>query len=397
MINQHWQASVSLIQEDSMRRHQAGSGYLKLPLLAALVLTLSACQEEEQQAASAAKQMPPTGVDVVQLAPQSFELADTLAGRVTAYRVAEIRPQVTGIILKRFFNEGAKVKAGDKLYQIDSTLYEAELSSARAQLAVAEANAYSARLKAERYKELSRTSAISRQDVDDSQASWKQSEAQIKLAEAAVRSAEINLGYTKITAPISGVISRSSITEGALVSAQQEGALTVIRQISPIYVDVQSPAVKVMGMKSSASSLDVSLALQDGSTYSETGKIQFTDVGVDQGTGTVNIRTLFDNKNGLLLPGMFVRANIAHDRVENAILVPQKAVSRNPDSTTTVMVVGADNVVQPRPVVVTRAVGDQWLVSSGLQVGEQVVVAGLQKIRAGATVAPHLINVSAEQ
>ncbi|MDO6683740.1 MULTISPECIES: efflux RND transporter periplasmic adaptor subunit [unclassified Oceanobacter] len=379
-----------------MGRHQAGSGYLKLPLLAALVLTLSACQEE-QQASAAAPQMPPTGVDVVQLAPQSFELTDTLAGRVTAYRVAEIRPQVSGIILKRFFNEGATVKAGDKLYQIDPTLYEAELASARAQLAVAEANAYSARLKAERYKELSRTSAISRQDVDDSEALWKQSEAQIKLAEAAVRSAEINLGYTKITAPISGVISRSSITEGALVSDAQDSALTVIRQISPIYVDVQSPATKVMGIKSADVSQDVSLSLQDGTTFAETGKIQFTDVGVDQGTGTVNIRTLFENTDGLLLPGMFVRANIAYDQVENALLVPQQAVSRNPDSTTTVMVVGADNVVQPRAVVVTRAVGDQWLIQSGLQADEQVVVAGLQKIKAGATVAPNLINAPAEQ
>jgi len=372
-----------------------GSGYLKVPFLAALVLALSACQEEQAQQA-AAPQMPPAAVDVVTVAPQSYQVTETLAGRVTAYRVAEIRPQVSGIILKRFFEEGTRVKAGDKLYQIDPTLYKANLESAKANLAVAEANAYSARLKADRYAELSKKSAISRQDVDDSSALAKQAEAQIQAARAAVQTAQVNLGYTEITAPISGVISRSNITEGALVSAQQATPLTVIRQVSPVYVDVQAPAIKVMGMKKEDVSPDVSLEMQDGSKFAETGTIQFADVSVDEGTGTVNVRSLFKNENRALMPGMFVRARIAADNIDSAILVPQRSVTRNPDGSTTVMMVNDSNVVEVRPVVVTRAVDDMWVVTSGLSEGQRVIVSGLQKARPGATVAPNDVSANSE-
>lgn len=379
-----------------MANKLAGSGYLKLPLLAALVVALSACQEEQAQQAAAAPQMPPAAVDVVEVTPQSYQVTETLSGRVSAYRVAEIRPQVSGIILKRYFEEGTRVKAGDKLYQIDPTLYQANLESAKANLAVAEANAYSARLRADRYAELSKKSAISRQDVDDSAAQAKQAEAQIKAARAAVQTAQVNLGYTEITAPISGVISRSNITEGALVSAQQATPLTVIRQVSPVYVDVQAPAIKVMGMKKDDVSPDVTLELQDGSKFDETGTIQFADVGVDEGTGTVNVRSLFANQDGLLLPGMFVRARIASDQIDDAILIPQKAVTRNPDGSTTVLVVDDTNTVQLRPVVVTRAVDNQWVVTSGLSEGQRVIVAGLQKVQPGAKAAPNTVAAHSE-
>ncbi|WP_221796870.1 efflux RND transporter periplasmic adaptor subunit [Oceanobacter mangrovi] len=379
-----------------MGRKYAGSGYLKLPLMAALVVTLSACQEEKAAPAAAAQQMPPPAVDVVTVSAQSFQLTDTLAGRVTAYRVAEIRPQVNGIILRRFFEEGTSVKAGDKLYQIDPTLYQANLESAKASLAVAEANAYSARLKADRYAELSKKSAISRQDVDDSSAAALQAEAQVKAAKAAVESARVNLGYTEITAPISGVISRSTITEGSLVSAQQASPLTVIRQTSPVYVDVQAPALSVVKMQQESVSANVALEMQDGSVLAETGKIQFADVGVDQGTGTVNVRSIFENKNHALMPGMFVRARIAVDHVDSAILVPQRGVSRNPDGSTTVMLVDENNTVQMRPVVVTRAVGDQWLVASGLSEGQRVIVSGLQKIKPGIPVSPNPVSAGTE-
>lgn len=364
-------------------------GFYRLPLLGAMLLSLAACQQGEQgKAGAAAMQMPPAGVDVVTVATQPLELSDTLPGRVSAYRVAEIRPQVSGIIRKRFFEEGAFVKAGDKLYQIDPALYQAALASAEAQLAVAEANAYSARVKAERYKALAKTSAISKQEVDDSEAASKQANAQIQAARAAVRSAQVNLGYTEITAPISGVISRSLYTEGALVSAQQSTALTVIRQISPVYVDVQSPAESFLQLKNSDAA-KVLLELKNGSTMAEEGKLQFADVGVDEGTGMVNVRVLFQNEDRSLLPGMFVRARLVTETLDAAMLVPQQAVLRNPNGSTTVMLVNDANQVEARPVELGQAVGDKWLVRSGLNGGEKVILSGLQKAAPGATVNPN--------
>ncbi|MAY15893.1 MAG: efflux transporter periplasmic adaptor subunit [Oceanospirillaceae bacterium] len=332
--------------------------------------------------------MPPPAVDVVTLKSETLELKDTLAGRVSAFRTAEIRPQVNGIILKRFFDEGATVKAGDKLYQIDPSLYQAALASAEAQLTVAEANAYAARLKAKRYKELSKKSAISAQEVDDSEAAAKQADAQVKAAQAEVRSAKVNLGYTEITAPISGVIGRSTITEGALVSAQQATALTTIRQLTPIYVDIQRPAASLMRMKNPSLSRNVTVELDDGTPYADVGELQFADVSVDQGTGTVNVRAQFENKDALLLPGMFVRANVPSALIENAILVPQQAIVRQANATTTAYVLDDANVVSLRGVEVTRAIGDKWLVKVGLNAGDRVIISGLQKVKPGITVAP---------
>ena len=350
----------------------------------ALLAGLSGCSEQ-QAGPQAGPQMPPPGVGVVTLSSERLELTDTLPARVSAYRTAEIRPLVSGIILQRFFSEGATVKAGDKLYQIDPTLYEAELASAKANLAVAEANAYTARLKAKRFKELARKSAISAQEVDDSDALAKQAAAQVKAAQAAVRAAQINLGYTKITAPISGVIGRSTITEGALVSAQQATALTIIRQLSPVYVDIKRPAASLLQMKNPELSRDVRVALDDGTQFGETGKLQFADVSVDEGTGTINLRALFQNDAAALLPGMFVRAEVPSTLIDDAILVPQQAVVRQATGQTMAWVVGDDNKAQMRNIVVTRAIGNQWLLQSGLQAGERVVISGIQKLQQART------------
>lgn len=359
-----------------------------LPLLLGSLLTLVVGCSEQKSAGAAAPQMPPPAVEVVTLQEQTLILTDLLPARVTAYRSAEIRPQVSGIITKRFFEEGATVAAGDKLYQIDPTLYEAALASAKAQLAVAEANAYAAKLKAERYKKLSKNSAISEQELDDSEAAAKQTEAQVQAAKAAVRSAQVNLGYTEITAPIPGVISRSNITEGALVSAQQATPLTTIRQLTPVYVDIQRPAGSLMAMKSAELTREVTVELDNGTAYHEVGELQFADVSVDPGTGTVNVRALFKNDDAILLPGMFVRAKVPNTRIENALLIPQKAIIRQGSAVTTAMVVNSDNIVEMRVVEVSRAVGDQWLLKHGLQAGDRVIVNGIQKVQTGIPVTP---------
>ncbi len=351
---------------------------------------LIGCDGKSQPQAQGAQESPPQAVDIHTVKPQTFELTETYAGRVSAYRTAEIRPQVSGIILKRYFEEGTVVKAGDQLYQIDPAPYRAELNRAKSELAVAEANAESVRLKAKRYHELLITKAISQQDADDADASWKQAQAEIQVARAAVESAQINLDYTRITAPISGVISRTSVTEGALISAQQQTAMATIRQLKPVYVDIQQPAASLMRMRSQPEAIthEVTLKMEDGTSYVERGKLQFSEANVDVGTGTVNVRAVFDNQDGLLLPGMFVRANVVIQRLEDAILVPQQGISIQPNGRTSAMLVDADNKIESRNVEVIQAVGDKWLLRSGLQPGDRVVVKGLQKIKPGAVVNP---------
>ena len=367
-----------------------------LPLVLSALL-LAGCDQDSAQSGAAAMQMPPPAVEVVTLSTSTLELTDLLPARVSAFRSAEIRPQVNGIITKRYFEEGAIVKAGDKLYQIDPTLYEATLASAQAQLSVAEANAHAAKVKADRYAKLIKQKAISDQELVDAEAAAKQANAQVQAAKASVRSAQINLGYTKITAPIPGIISRSTITEGALVSAQQATPLTVIRQITPAYVDIQRPAAELQSMKDSSLSRKVTLELENGVIYNEIGALQFSDVGVDPTTGTVNVRALFANKDRNLLPGMFVRANVPSARLENALLVPQKAVTRQANSVTTVFVVNEKNEVEMRVIAVTRAVGSSWLVKTGLVAGERVIVNGLLKVQNGITVAPEDVTAKAKQ
>jgi len=359
----------------------------------ALLLGLAGCQDGSN-ATGGAGAPPPTSVDVVTLQPVSVDIIETYTGRVSAYRSAEIRPQVNGIILQRAFEEGSSVKAGDLLYQIDPALYKAALASAESELALQQANAQSARLLAERYRELVKSAAVSRQEADDAEAAWKQAQAQIQAAKAQVQSARINLDYTRITAPISGVISRSSITEGALVSAQQADALATVRQLQPVYVDIRQPAATLLQMKrsSDAPSASVTLKLEDGSPLGESGQLQFSESSVDEGTGTVNVRALFDNKESLLLPGMFVRAEVVVEHLNNTLLAPQRGISRLPNGATTALVVGADNQVETRNVIVGRAKDDNWIVKSGLEAGDRLIIAGLQKIAPGAKVNPREAN-----
>ncbi|WP_033137074.1 efflux RND transporter periplasmic adaptor subunit [Aeromonas finlandensis] len=342
--------------------------------------------------------MPPAAVNVVTLQTSPLMLTTELTGRSAPLRVAEVRPQVSGIILKRLFTEGSDVKAGDLLYQIDPALYQAAVASAKANLAKAQANEQSARLKAKRYQELLKVNSISRQDYDDADASWKQAQAEIMASKAALRSAEINLGYTRITAPISGRIGTSAVTEGALVTAQQADSLTAIQQLDPMYVDVRQSTADLLRLKrlvaegkltqDEQKGAKVTFQLEDGSTYGEEGSLQFSDVTVDETTGMVTLRVIVPNPTHLLLPGMFMRATLQEGERAQGLLVPQTAVTRTPNGGATVMVVTADNKVELRNVQLSRIVGSNWVVESGLTSGERVIVAGLQKVRPGVVVNP---------
>ncbi|MEQ9023007.1 MAG: efflux RND transporter periplasmic adaptor subunit [Pseudomonadales bacterium] len=357
-------------------------------LIVVTLFLLQACSSEEQSASS---QSQPMDVNVVRLQPEDITLKSTLVGRVSSIRSAEIRPQVSGIILKRYFEEGSQVESGQSLYQIDPAIYEANLANAKGQLAVAKANEHAAELRASRLRKLVASGTVSQQDFDDAEAVWLQAQANRQAAEAAVKSAQINLDYTQIKAPISGVISRSMVTEGALVSAQQAQVLATIRQLSPIYVDVQRPAKELLAMKQQANgsaATEVSLELENGSQYEEVGYLKFSESSVDAGTGTVTTRTEFPNVNGLLLPGMFVRATLASGEVEGAILAPQRGITLGADGNASALVVGENNMVEARNLILGEAIGDKWLVSEGLGAGDQLIISGLQKIQPDMPVNP---------
>ena len=366
--------------------------------LALLASGLLAGCGDKGEAGQGAGEMPPAAVDVVTLHAAPLQLMSELTGRTAPLRVAEVRPQVNGIILKRLFTEGSDVKAGQLLYQIDPAVYQAAVASAKANLAKAQANEQSARLKAQRYAELVKVKAISRQEYDDADAAWKQQLAEIGAAKAALQTANINLAYTRITAPISGRIGKSAVTEGALVTAQQADSLTSISQLDPMYVDVRQSTADLLRLKRQVAAgklvqdeskgAKVRFQLEDGSQYSEEGSLQFSDVTVDETTGMVTLRVLVPNPHDLLLPGMFMRATLQEGERPEGLLVPQTAVTRTPKGGATVMVVTADNKVELREVQLSRVVGDSWVVESGLKAGEKVIVAGLQKVKPGALVAP---------
>lgn len=338
----------------------------------------------------------PPEVGVVEIAPQRVALTTELPGRTSAYLVAEVRPQVGGIIKKRLFTEGGNVKAGAVLYQIDPATYRAAYTSAKAALTRAEANLSPAQLKKDRFQDLISVNAVSKQDYDEVDAAFKQAEADVETAKAALETARINLAYTRVTAPISGRIGRSSVTTGALVTANQDDALATIQQLDPVYVDVTQSTSELLRLKRNIASglmqtdgkqeAEVHLLLEDGSSYPVAGTLKFSDVTVDQSTGSVTLRTLFPNPDQLLLPGMFVRAVIEEGVNEQAILVPQRGVTRNPSGEAMVMLVGAEDKVEPRVIKVSRTVGDSWLVSEGLQAGDRVIVEGIQKARPGTPV-----------
>jgi membrane fusion protein (multidrug efflux system) len=334
-------------------------------------------------------------------------LTTELPGRTSAYLIAEVRPQVGGIIQKRLFTEGSDVKAGEVLYQIDPAVYEATYNSAKAALARAEANLTPIRLKAGRYAELVKINAVSQQEYDDASAALKQAEADVEAGKAAVENARINLAYTKVTAPISGRIGRSSVTNGALVTASQLAALATIQQLSPIYVDVTQSNAELLRLKQSlasgllksngAAQAKVRLLLEDGSPYPLPGTLKFSEVAVDQSTGSITLRAIFPNPKHMLLPGMFVRAILEEGVSEHAILVPQRGVTRNQGGDAMVMVVGNEEKVEPRVIKVLRTVGEDWLVSEGLKAGDRVIMEGLQKARPGTPVKAVLFDSKAAE
>ncbi len=363
--------------------------FLALMALGSFVLPVG-CQKPQ------AAPVPVPEVAVVTIQPRQVELSTELPGRTCVYLVSEIRPQVNGIIQKRQFREGSDVKAGQLLYQIDPAPYQVALDSARASLAKAQANLAPIRSRAERYKELLVDKAVSRQDHEDAAAAVEQALAEIEYWKASVGAAGINLGYTRVVAPVSGRIGRSSVTDGALVTAYQPTSLATVQQLDPIYVDVTQSSAELLRLKRNLEtgrlSADaenrgkVHIFLEDGTQYPLEGKLEFREVTVDQATGSFTLRILVPNPEHLLLPGMFVRAAVREGVAQNAILAPQQGVSRNTKGEPVALVVDEACTVQQRVLTLDRAIGDQWLVSSGLSAGDRLVVEGLLKVRPGVTV-----------
>lgn len=352
---------------------------------------LAGCKEKEETQAVHAE--PHVTVHVVKSAP--LAVTTELPGRTSAFRIAEVRPQVSGIILQRNFKEGSDVQAGDSLYQIDPATYQANFDSAKGELAKSEAAAAIAHLTVKRYNPLVGTKYISQQEYDQAIADARQADAAVIAAKAAVESARINLAYTKVTSPISGRIGKSSVTEGALVTNGQASQLATVQQLDPIYVDVTQSSNDFMRLKQSvalgnlhkdSASSSVELVMENGQVYPLKGTLQFSDVTVDESTGSITLRAVFPNPQHTLLPGMFVRARIDEGVQPDAILIPQQGVSRTPRGDATVMIVNDKNQVEARSVEASQAIGDQWLISKGLKQGEQVIVSGLQKARPGAQV-----------
>ncbi|KQN34802.1 hemolysin D [Sphingomonas sp. Leaf407] len=359
----------------------------------ALALILSACGGGEQQPQQAPQGPPQVGFVTVRTEPVT--LTTQLPGRTAAFETSEVRPQVNGLILARLFQEGDYVRRGQPLYRIDPAPYQAAVASARAALTRAQAAIASTRNLARRYGELVKINAISRQEFENATTTAQQAEADIAAQRAALRQAQIDLSRTTITAPISGRIGRSVSTTGALVSAAQTEALTTIQRLDPVYVDIQQSSADVLKLRQQLMGGDLSrgaaasrvrLKLEDGSTYPIEGTLRFTDVTVDPATGTQVIRAVFANPRGLLLPGMYVRAELVEGTQGDGILVPQRAVTRDPKGNATAMVIGQDGKLSPRPLTTSRTVGDAWLVTGGLKPGDKVVIEGAMNLQPGTPV-----------
>lgn len=379
-----------------MLKHERLPFRFGVTLFACLIgsLPLMGCKDENTAAGPSAAPAVEVAVDVV--TPQKVLYTTELAGRTSAFQIAEVRPQVSGIIQKRLFTEGTDVKAGDTLYQIDPATYKADLDSAKANLARAEANVAPARLKMQRFKDLVNISAVSKQEYEDAEAAYKQALADVGVNKAAVENARIRLDYTKVTSPISGRTGRSLVTPGALVTANQGNPLTTVQQLDPVYVDVTQSSTEVLRLKRALESgtlqradeghAAVRLLLEDGSEYAHSGTLQFTDVSVDESTGMVTLRAIFPNPEHDLMPGMYVRAILKEGVDEQAILLPQRALVRDAKGNATAYVVNAESKVEVRPLKVGRTQGNSWVVLDGLKAGDKVIVEGIQKIRPGAPV-----------
>ncbi|MGH8072711.1 MAG: efflux RND transporter periplasmic adaptor subunit [Lysobacter sp.] len=359
---------------------------LVLPL--ALSFALAACGGDEAQ-----QQMPSAAVTVVTLQAQQVTLSRELPGRTAPFLVAEVRPQVNGIVERQLFDEGGLVKAGEPLYQLEDAAYQADASSAKAGLARAEATLKSAQLTARRSAELAKIDAISKQDNENAIAALRQAEADVGVARAALQGRSVTLDYARISAPISGRIGKSSVTRGALVTANQATPLATIQQTDPMYVDLTQSSSELLAMRKSLAAgtseeadLPVKIVLEDGAEYAYDGKLAFSEITVDPSTGSYLLRVEVPNPDHLLLPGMYVRAVVGSAVRQNGLLVPQKGITRDPKGNASAMVVGKDGKVEPRAVKVSRTVGDQWLVEDGLAAGDKVIVEGLQKVQPGAPV-----------
>ena len=363
--------------------------------LVAIALTLAACGQNGG-AGGGMGMGGPAEVGYVVAQAQSVGLTTELAGRTSAFLVSEVRPQVGGVIKARLFQEGSIVRAGQSLYQIDPATYQASVNSAAAALAQAQAQANAAKLKADRYRTLVETGAVSKQDNDDAQAAAAQTAAAVAVQKAALDNARINLNWTRVASPITGRIGKSSVTPGALVTASQATALATVQDLSKIYVDLTQTSAELLklqqqfasGKVGRSGSAQVTLKLEDGSTYPIPGRLEFSDITVDPGTGSVGLRAVFDNPDGKLLPGMYVRAVLSQGVTSGGILIPQGAVQRDPKGNAMVTVINAKGAAEPRPVTLGQTQGDKWLVTSGLATGDKVITEGLLKLRPGAPIKP---------
>lgn len=365
---------------------------VRIATVAALCL-LAACGGGEEE--SGGRDGQPVQVGFVVIQPSSVPIENSLPGRVAAFQISEVRPQVSGVILRRLFAEGSVVRQGQTLYQIDPSIYQAQVAQASANLQSARASAEAASARAARYKPLAEMEAVSKQEYTDALAQARQANAAIAQNNAALRSAQINLRYTRVPAPISGRIGLSTFTEGALVTANQAESLTTITRLDPVYVDIQQSASDLLTLRRSLSSggsvptmAQVRLTLPDGSDYGYTGTIQFTEVVVNADTGSVTLRARFPNPQSILLPGMFVTANLAQAINKTAYLVPQQAVARDPKGNATLWVVGPGNTAVQRTVVAERTDGQNWVVTQGLAAGEKVITQGVGNLREGAKIKP---------
>lgn len=364
-------------------------------------LALSGCNDTPQGGG----ERPAPEVGIVTLKAEPITIKTELPGRTSAYRIAEVRPQVGGIILKRNYTEGSDVKAGTSLYQIDPAPFQAAYNSSKADLAKAQANANITLLTVNRYKPLLGTNYISKQEYDTATSAHLQAAAAVKAAEAAVENARINLNYTKVTAPITGLAGKSSVTEGALVGTGQATPLTVVQQLDPIYVDVTQSSDDFIRLKNEVAQgalqkesgkAAVNLVMNGGKVYDKKGYLEFSDVTVDETTGSITMRAVFPNPDKELLPGMFVRAVLEDGVLENAVMVPQQGLSRTPRGEAMVMLVNQQNEVETRIVTASQAIGNKWLITKGLQTGDKVVVVGLQKIKPGIKVVPKEANLETQ-
>ncbi|WP_010113097.1 efflux RND transporter periplasmic adaptor subunit [Acinetobacter sp. P8-3-8] len=371
------------------------SAKLWAPALTACALATSialvGCSKDTKQAeqGAAAQKMPPTEVGVIVAQPQSVEQTVELSGRTSAYQISEVRPQTNGVILKRLFTEGSFVREGQPLYEIDSSINRANLDSAKAALVRQQANLNAYQVKANRYRQLVGINAVSKQEYDDLVAQIKLAEADIAASNAAVKNAQIDLGYSTVRSPISGQSGRSSVTAGALVTAGQATALVTIQQLDPIYVDINQSSAELLRLRQQLSqgSIDrsnntkVRLKLEDGSNYPIEGNLAFSDASVNPDTGTVTLRAVFSNPNHLLLPGMFANAQIVQGVIPNAYLIPQAAITRTPTGQAMAMLVNAKGQVEPRPITTSGVQGTDWIVTQGLQTGDKVIVDGIAKVK----------------